>query len=110
MKYIDADLLRKYIEEKMGVLWNKLPDADKEHPTDIELRDLGMYMAFENIEEDLDSLHQEQPSLPDNLDEAAEEYMKKARKHLFDNSPIGRSDDAFKAGAEWMAKQMNNDN
>lgn len=48
-------------------------------------------------------------SLPDNLDEAAKEYMKKARKHLFDDSPIGRADDAFKAGAEWMAKQMNND-
>lgn len=48
---------------------------------------------------------QEQPSLPDNLDEAAKEYMKKARKHLFDDSPIGRADDAFKAGAEWIAKQ-----
>ena len=49
------------------------------------------------------SLQREQPELPDNLDEAAEEYMKKARKHLFDDSPIGRADDAFKAGAEWMA-------
>ena len=48
----------------------------------------------------------EKLSLPSNLDEAAEEYMKKARKHLFDNSPIGRADDAFKAGAEWYANQM----
>ena len=46
------------------------------------------------------------PSLPSSLDEAAEEYMKKARKRLFDNSPIGRADDAFKAGAEWMAGQF----
>lgn len=45
------------------------------------------------------------PFLPSDLDEAAEKYMKKARKHLFDNSPIGRADDAFKAGAEWMAQR-----
>ena len=39
------------------------------------------------------------------LEEAAKEYMKKARKHLFDDSPIGRADDAFIAGAEWQKGQ-----
>lgn len=59
--YIDAEKLKVHIEAKMGILWDKLPDADKEHPTDIELRDLGMYMALEGLIDDLDSLQQEQP-------------------------------------------------
>ena len=58
-KYIDAEKLKVHIEAKMETLWDKLPDADKEHPTDIELRDLGMYMALEGLTEDLDSLQQE---------------------------------------------------
>lgn len=70
MKYIDADKLKAHIEAKMEILWDKLPDADKEHPTDIELRDLGMYMALECLIDDLDSLQQEQPDEPDkSLDE-----------------------------------------
>lgn len=60
-KYIDAEKLKAHIEAKMEILWDKLPDADKEHPTDIELRDLGMYMAMEGLIDDLDSLQQEQP-------------------------------------------------
>ena len=54
-----------------------------------------------------DSLPEEKPS--DDLEEAAKEYMKKARKHLFDDSPIGRADDAFKAGAEWQKEQVTKD-
>lgn len=61
MKYIDADAFKVHIEAKMKILWDKLPDADKEHPTDIELRDLGMYMALEGIVDDLVFFQQEKP-------------------------------------------------
>lgn len=47
--------------------------------------------------------YEEKPS--EDLEEAAKEYMKKARKHLFDDSPIGRTDDAFIAGAEWQKER-----
>lgn len=43
--------------------------------------------------------------ISEDLEEAAKEYMKKARKHLFDDSPIGRADDAFIAGAKWQKEQ-----
>lgn len=62
-KYIDADKLKAHIEAKMEILWDRLPDADKEHPTDIELRDLGMYMALEGLIDDLDSLQQDKESV-----------------------------------------------
>ena len=105
MKYIDVEKLKVHIEAKMVTLWDKLPDADKEHPTDIELRDLGMYMALEGLIEDLDSLQQEQLSRPDNLDDVAEEWAK--------NEAYGKSDTefemaykGFKAGAKWQKEQM----
>ena len=62
-KYINTEKLKAHIEAKMETLWDKLPDADKEHPTDIELRDLGMYMALEGLIDDLDSLQQEYPKM-----------------------------------------------
>jgi hypothetical protein len=68
-KYIDAEKLKAHIEAKMEILWNRLPDADKEHPTDIELRDLGMYMALEGLIDDLDSLQQEQPEVDFKIEE-----------------------------------------
>jgi hypothetical protein len=116
MKYIDVEKLKVHIEAKMVTLWDKLPDADKEHPTDIELRDLGMYMALEGLIEDLDSLQQEQPSLPDNLDESAREIVIKMHPCLKDCTILGdrltrgQLMALVKAGAEWMAKQINNDN
>lgn len=63
----------------------------------------------------IDSLQQERPSLPGNLDEAAEEY---AYNNWEDNDyhtgaseglpfdAIGHTEKCFKAGAEWMAGQM----
>ena len=63
MKYIDAEKLKAHIDAKMEILWDRLPDADKEHPTDIELRDLGMYMALEGLIDDLDSLQQDKESV-----------------------------------------------
>lgn len=63
MKYVDADKLKTHIEAIMEILWDRLPDADKEHPTDIELRDLGMYMALEGLIDNLDSLQQDKESV-----------------------------------------------
>lgn len=59
-KYIDAEKLKAHIEAIMEILWDRLPDADKEHPTDIELR---MYIALKGLIDDLDSLQQEQPEM-----------------------------------------------
>ena len=64
----------------------------------------GKAVAYGELLPFIDSLPEEKPS--EDLEEAAKEYMKKARKHLFDDSPIGRTDDAFIAGAEWQKKQM----
>lgn len=50
-----------------------------------------------------------QPSLPSNLDEAAEEYLEQYNESEFGNGGDDWDDDiriTFKAGAEWMAEQM----
>jgi hypothetical protein len=105
-KYIDADKLKAHIEAKMEILWDRLPDADKEHPTDIELRDLGMYMALEGLVDDLDSLQQDKESVelelcsqtwweergwimipPDATIEGIDSLLKQVRKKLQQEQP-----------------------
>ena len=62
-KYIDADLLRKDIDN-----WKEaMADAVGEYSD-------GVRFALEHFTFVLDSLQQERPSLPDNLDEVAEKY------------------------------------
>lgn len=56
----------------------------------------------------MERLEKLQPSLLNNLDEAAKQYDE-AESWKFKAIMYPRRD-AFKAGAEWMAKQMNNDN
>ena len=52
-------------------------------------------------------LQQEQPSLPSNLEEAAEEYEDWAESYSQSDFPTSISfRQSFKAGAEWMAKQF----
>lgn len=68
----------------------------------LNLPDLPGYVQIDNKEG-------KKSEIPTSLEEAAKEYMKKARKHLFDDSPIGRADDAFIAGAEWQKGQMMKD-
>ena len=106
MKYIDAEKLKAHIEAKMEILWDRLPDADKEHPTDIELRDLGMYMALEGLIDDLDSLQQDKESVelelcsqtwweergwimipPDATIEGIDSLLKQVRKKLQQEQP-----------------------
>jgi RecG-like helicase len=56
---------------------------------------------------EIDALEvKEQPSLPDNLDEAELKYVES-----LDNPPTNQEEEriiyqTFKAGAEWMAKQI----
>lgn len=105
-KYIDAEKLKAHIEARMEILWDRLPDADKEHPTDIELRDLGMYMALEGLVDDLDSLQQDKESVelelcsqtwweergwimipPDATIEGIDSLLKQVRKKLQQEQP-----------------------
>lgn len=89
-KYIDADRLKAEIE--------------KNTPNRLQL-----LVYREIILALIDSLQQEQSFLPDNLDEAELKYVES-----LDNPPANQEEErtiyqTFKAGAEWMAKQMNNE-
>lgn len=92
-KYIDADLLRKDIDN-----WKvAMTDAVGEYSD-------GVRFALEHFTFILDSLQQEQQEESDkNLEEAAYKYS-------FDSKPsiYGQVDviDAFIAGAEWQKEQM----
>ena len=116
MKYIDAEKLKKEIE-------NLKIDFIKFHTgIDPELvKSYLGYRSYDNVLSLIDSLQQERPSLPPNLDETAEKY---AQKEYPDEPSCGQwgtgdyeppvdmeypreiAKDAFKAGAEWMARQM----
>lgn len=105
-KYIDVDCLRKEIDHRIDILEDMSIKCAKNDDMEMHAYYHGKSISLQELLPFVDSLQQEQPSLPDNLDEAAEEYMKKARKHLFDDSSIGRADDAFKAGARWAMQQL----
>ena len=67
-----------------------------------ELGGLAVEMAVEAL--------RNQPSLPSNLDEAARKYGFEEYRRRCEGGEYGTSEDAFKAGAEWMAEQMMNTN
>jgi len=91
MKYIDAEKLTKAIEDK-GL-------------------DCSFALKMERLDTLalIDELQQEQPSLPSNLDKAAEEYADYNSRRWQEDGDIyydhSKIMDAFKAGAKWMAKQ-----
>lgn len=91
MKYIDIDLLRKDIDN-----WKEaMADAVGEYSD-------GVRFALEHFTFVLDSLQQEQPSLPDNLEEAAEKFAR-----FYDNGTCdGIAQDCFIFGAEWAMQQL----
>ena len=95
MKYIDADKLIKLVNNyRDGAKAALNPiDGDADYYK-------GKIDACENIQELIAPLQQEQPSLPSDLDEAAEEYSRKKAVKYYGNTFY-----AFKAGAEWMAGQ-----
>lgn len=90
MKYIDAEKLiaeiRKLCSERC------ISESD----------DYYEYAKSEIIDI-ITSLQQEQPSLPSNIDEAAEKYSENI---LANNEDLQDAiEDAFKEGAKWMARQ-----
>ena len=105
MKYIDAEKLKAEIEFAKSVYSS--PNRVVQGIADVFRQD-GRAAMCDDLLKKIDSLQQEQPSLPFNLDEAAEEYtyqgipdtMKPIFKPLADE--IVKH---FKAGAEWMAGQ-----
>ena len=101
----DMGLLYGYMEKKVG-----------HGVIDLMLADKGFWEELHKAcEKDfIDMISKEQPSLPDNLDEAAEEWCKRNNKGIAlcgdkKSHYLAEGVDAFKAGAEWMAKQINND-
>jgi hypothetical protein len=99
-KYIDAEKLRKLLTNRY------------EEITVPVLTDEGGLESFyrrseiHNILKIVESLQQEQHSLPDNLDEAELKYVES-----LDNPPTNQEEEriiyqTFKAGVEWMAKQI----
>ena len=93
MKYIDADKLRAEIERL---------EAGR------SFREAGAYKRMYRV---IDSLQQEQPTLPNNLDEAAREIVIKMHPCLKDCTILGdrltrgQLMALVKAGAEWMANR-----
>ena len=92
MKYIDAEKLKDEIKHL------KIDVYDEAHQFDLGARSsLTFHESF------IDSLQQEQPSLPSDIDEAAEEYSENI---LANNEDLQDAiEDAFKEGAKWMARQ-----
>ena len=98
-KYIDAEKLKAEIER----LHNEYLLKDN--------CSYGVSDICEKIEDFITSLHQEQPSLPSNLDEAAINRMHDSDMYLSDATIEEIGDALLKMahfGAEWMAKQMMN--
>ena len=92
MKYIDAEKLKDEIKHL------KIDVYDEAHQFD-----LGARSSLTFLESFIDSLQQEQPSIPSNIDEAAEEYSENI---LANNEDLQDAiEDAFKEGAKWMARQ-----
>ena len=66
---------------------------------------VGNIIPLRSILESAIKYLSEQPSLPSNLDEAAEEYDSQFPNMAIRENPHGSVINAFKAGAEWMAGQ-----
>lgn len=56
IEYIRKDALLEWAENEMDRLYELLPDASNENPTQMELRYLGQYMQMENLIDKLESL------------------------------------------------------
>lgn len=115
----NIEKIRQEIERRLKYTHDWLRGDEKRHPKQTAIsknyykmkggeHTLDALLAF------IDSLSEEKSSLPDNLDEAAEEY---AYNNWEDNDyhtgaseglpfdAIGHTEKCFKSGAEWMAEQ-----
>ena len=97
-KFIDAEKLRSVLQNTI----NSMKEKDvKGERYDAFLN--GKLSICEELLGCITSLQQEQPSLPSNIDEAAEEYSENI---LANNEDLQDAiEDAFKEGAKWMARQ-----
>ncbi len=100
-KYIDTEKMKAEIERRLSYLH---VESGQGIILTQELRNqLISLLSF------TDSLQQEQPSLPSNLNEAAKNYATEYTENENGNGGDDWEDDiaiAFKDGAEWMAEQM----
>ena len=93
MKYIDAEKLIAEIERLNALVSYESKDRHDE----------GLHDAYKAVKNVITSLQQEQPSLPSDIDKAAEEYSENI---LANNEDLQDAiEDAFKEGAKWMARQ-----
>jgi len=98
MKYIDVEKLKAEI----GIIRQMLENRDVHFNEVKKIRTETMVEFCKCLLNFIDSLQQEQTSLPDNLDEAAEKFAR-----LYDNGTCdGIAQDCFNAGAEWQKEQM----
>lgn len=100
-KYIDAEKLTAKIKGIIAAVEVKQrPNALGSMEQCLAASEVGaLGIALDCIKE----LQQEKPILPSNLDEAAEKYSENI---LANNEDLQDAiEDAFKEGAEWMAKQ-----
>ena len=104
-KYIDAEPLRKEIEKRMHIC-----DGIFERDSDTYYQ--GKAVAYQETLPLIDSLQQEQTSLPSNLDEAAKKIVIQLHpcmeysSVLGDHLTMGELVELVKAGAEWQKGQM----
>ena len=97
--------LEKYVAAQLFELGDELA-GHKEYSFNRGVN-VGMTKAYEDI---LEKLHN-QPSLPSNLEEAAEKYAvwKKRTEEMevsrIPNNAFWMAKESFKAGAEWVASQ-----
>lgn len=97
----DMGLLYEYMEKKVGHGVIDIMLADKAFWEEL-------HMACE--QDFIDMVSEEQPSLPSNIDEVAEEWCKTNNKGIALSADkkshyLAEGVDAFIAGAEWMAGQ-----
>lgn len=54
--YINKDALLDYLQKELDRLWELIPDASNETPTQMEMRYLGEYMATERLIDEIKEL------------------------------------------------------
>lgn len=111
MKYIDTDLLRKEIDHRIDILADMSIKCAKNDDTEMHAYYHGEAVSLQKLLSFIDSLQQEQPSLPD-LDEAARDIVIKMHPCLKDCTILGdrltrgQLMALVKAGAEWAMQQL----
>ena len=104
MKYIDVDCLKAKLDEYYRKYQSKYMETRFPY---VE----GLIDALDLAEQVINTLQQEQPFLPNNLDDTAEKWCKENNKGISlcaDKKSHYLADgmDAFKAGAKWMAEHL----